>query len=157
MLFKLSLRNIRRSVRDYAVYFFTLIIGVSVFYVFNAVGSQAAMMRMEESMNEVVRVLSAAIEALSVFVAVVLGLLIYVYFRMFSRNFQARYAENAKYLALKDRVTGTFARSKRRAEDLKTNHIYKCPSCGQKIRVPRGRGRIIITCRKCGKEFEKKS
>ena len=89
--------------------------------------------------------------------AVVLGLLIYVYFRMFSRNFQARYAENAKYLALKDRVTGTFARSKRRAEDLKTNHIYKCPSCGQKIRVPRGRGRIIITCRKCGKEFEKKS
>ena len=97
MLFKLSLRNIRRSVRDYAVYFFTLIIGVSVFYVFNAVGSQAAMMRMEESMNEVVRVLSAAIEALSVFVAVVLGLLI-VYANRFLMKRRSR--EFALYLML---------------------------------------------------------
>ena len=46
MLFKLSLSNIRRSLRDYAIYFFTLIIGVSVFYVFNAIGGQAAMLRM---------------------------------------------------------------------------------------------------------------
>ena len=44
MLFKLSLSNIRKSLRDYAIYFFTLIIGVSVFYVFNAIGGQAAMM-----------------------------------------------------------------------------------------------------------------
>ena len=44
MLCKLSFRNIRRSLRDYTIYFFTLVIGVSVFYVFNAIGSQAAMM-----------------------------------------------------------------------------------------------------------------
>lgn len=97
MLCKLSFRNIRRSVRDCAIYFFTLIIGVSVFYVFNAVGTQAAMMRMKESLNEVVQVLSAAIEALSVFVAVVLGLLI-VYANRFLMKRRSR--EFALYLTL---------------------------------------------------------
>ncbi len=97
MLCKLSLRNIRRSMRDYAIYFFTLIIGVSVFYVFNAVGTQAAMMRMEESMDEMVQVLSTAIGALSVFVAVVLGLLI-VYANRFLMKRRSR--EFALYLTL---------------------------------------------------------
>lgn len=49
MLFKLSLSNIRKSLRDYAIYFFTLIIGVSVFYVFNAIGGQAAMMEVSKT------------------------------------------------------------------------------------------------------------
>ena len=97
MLCKLSLRNIRRSVRDYAIYFFTLVIGVSVFYVFNAVSTQAAMMRMKESLNEVVQVLSTAIEALSVFVAVVFGLLI-VYANRFLMKRRSR--EFALYLTL---------------------------------------------------------
>ncbi|MBR5366898.1 MAG: ABC transporter permease [Clostridia bacterium] len=97
MLCKLSLRNIRRSMRDYAIYFFTLIIGVSVFYVFNAVGTQAAMIRMEESMNEIVQVLATAIGALSVFVAVVLGLLI-VYANRFLMKRRSR--EFALYLTL---------------------------------------------------------
>ena len=62
--------------RDYAIYFFTLIIGVSVFYVFNAIGGQAATLRMSEGKYEMVRVLETLISGTSVFVAGVLGLLI---------------------------------------------------------------------------------
>ena len=88
---------------------------------------------------------------------VVLALIILIYVRMFSKNISKRYEENRKFLELKDRVLGFFGKQKRTAEDLKTNHIYKCPSCGQKIRIPRGRGKIIVTCPKCRHEFEKKS
>lgn len=87
----------------------------------------------------------------------VVALLVYVYFRMFSRNIQKRYGENVKYLQLKNRFFGFFRKEKRMAEDRKENHIYKCPNCKQKIRVPRGKGKICITCPKCKTEFIKKS
>ncbi len=48
-LFKLSLRNIQRSVKDYAIYFFTLVLGVSIFYVFNALDSQAILLDVSQS------------------------------------------------------------------------------------------------------------
>lgn len=76
MLFKLSLSNIRNSLRDYAIYFFTLIIGVSVFYVFNAIGGQAAMMEVSESRSDIIDLLASMLSGVSVFVAGVLGLLI---------------------------------------------------------------------------------
>ena len=76
MLFKLSLSNIRRSLRDYAVYFFTLIIGVAVFYVFNAISGQTAMMRISDSQYEIIKMLDIMLSGVSVFVACVLGLLI---------------------------------------------------------------------------------
>ena len=88
---------------------------------------------------------------------VVMLLLIWTYYRMLSKNVQARYAENQKYLELKDRVLGFFTKTKNRSEDLKTHHIYRCPKCGQKIRVPRGKGMIVITCPKCRTEFKKRS
>ena len=87
----------------------------------------------------------------------VLVLLVYVYFRMFSRNIQKRYEENVKYLQMKGRIVSVFQKEKRMAQDRKVNHIYKCPSCKQKIRVPRGKGKICITCPKCRTEFTKKS
>lgn len=76
MLFKLSISNIRKSLRDYAIYFFTLIIGVSVFYVFNAISGQAAMLEMSESQYEMIQLLGTVISGTSVFVAGVLGFLI---------------------------------------------------------------------------------
>ena len=76
MLFKLSLSNIRNSLRDYAIYFFTLIIGVSVFYVFNAIGGQAAMMEVSENRSDIIELLTSMLSGVSVFVAGVLGLLI---------------------------------------------------------------------------------
>ena len=65
MLFKLSVSNIRKILRDYAIYFFTLIIGVSVFYVFNAIEGQTAMIEMSESRREVISMLKNALSAVS--------------------------------------------------------------------------------------------
>ncbi|MBE6008964.1 MAG: hypothetical protein E7235_07185 [Lachnospiraceae bacterium] len=82
-------------------------------------------------------------------------LLIYLYFRMFSRNYSARRAENAAFLKIKYKITGRF--SKQAREQRKLYHIYKCPQCKQKIRIPRGKGKIQITCPKCKHEFIKRS
>lgn len=87
----------------------------------------------------------------------VMVLLVYVYFRMFSKNIQKRYEENMKYLQLRGKVFQRFEKEKRMAADRKVNHIYKCPTCKQKIRVPKGKGKICITCPKCRTEFTKKS
>ena len=56
MLFKLSLKNIKKSFKDYAIYFLTLILGVAIFYVFNAMESQQAMMDMNETKKEILEV-----------------------------------------------------------------------------------------------------
>ena len=85
---------------------------------------------------------------------VVLGL---CYFRMFSRNYAKRSAENQKYLNMVWKMKARFGKMKNRAAQSKDFHIYTCPSCGQKIRIPRGKGKIRITCPKCKHEFEKKS
>ena len=79
------------------------------------------------------------------------------YFRMFSRNYAQRSAENQKYLDMTWKIRAKFDKTKRRVAQSKDYHIYKCPSCGQKIRIPRGKGKICITCPKCRHEFEKKS
>lgn len=84
-------------------------------------------------------------------------LLIYTYFRMFSRNVSKRYAENQKYLNWKYRLVVKKDRKKKQWEQRKIYHFYKCPSCGQKVRVPKGKGKICITCPKCRMEFVRKS
>lgn len=81
----------------------------------------------------------------------------YMYFRMFSKNIQKRYAENQWYLVREMKVRGLFQKKKSEFAQSKNFHIYRCPSCKQKIRVPRGRGKIAIRCQKCGNEFIKKS
>lgn len=93
----------------------------------------------------------------SIWYTLALVLMIYSYFRMFSRNIPKRYAENQKYLALTARFRNGYQKKKRELQQLKTHHIYKCPGCGQKIRIPRGKGKIVVRCPKCRTEFEKKS
>jgi hypothetical protein len=83
--------------------------------------------------------------------------LIYSYFRMFSKNHSARYGENQKYLALKNKWMYKWENHKRMREQKKIYHIYNCPYCKQKIRIPKGKGSIIVTCPKCKKEFGKRS
>lgn len=83
--------------------------------------------------------------------------LFYSYFRMLSRNISRRYAENQKYLSLRYKVVGKFNWIRLRIKDSKTHRIFKCPSCSQKIRVPKGKGRISIKCPKCRIEFIKKT
>lgn len=85
------------------------------------------------------------------------AIMIYVYFRMFSHNISKRSAENNRYLQLEWKVRVFFQKKKSAWKQLKQYHIYKCPNCKQKIRVPRGKGKIAIRCKKCGTEFIKKS
>ena len=75
-------------------------------------------------------------------------LIIYAYFRMFSRNMAKRNMENQKFLEIRDNIL-------RRGD--RTHRIFHCPNCGQKVRVPRGKGRISIRCPKCGREFIKRT
>ena len=84
-------------------------------------------------------------------------LIIYTYFRIFSRNVSARYAENQKYLQMTAGIRKKWASFQRDMKDRKTHHIYRCPGCKQKIRVPKGKGKIAIRCPKCQTEFIKKS
>lgn len=84
-------------------------------------------------------------------------LVLLCYFRMFSRNYQKRAEENQKFLELKGKAATFLKREKEYFEQRKTHHIYKCPSCKQKIRVPKGKGKICITCPKCHTEFIKKN
>lgn len=76
MLFKLSFQNMKKSVKDYAVYFFTLILGVTLFYVFNAIESQSAMMQISERQEDILELLTTMLSSISVFVAAILGFLI---------------------------------------------------------------------------------
>lgn len=88
---------------------------------------------------------------------VAIALLVWQMFRTFSRNIPKRYAENQKYMAMSSKVRYAWAKKKNELKQLKTHHIYRCPGCKQKIRVPRGRGRIEIRCPKCRQTFIKKS
>ncbi len=84
-------------------------------------------------------------------------LIILIYIRMFSRNISKRYAENQKYLAIENKVRHFFGQKKYIQQQRKEFHIYSCPQCKQKIRIPRGKGKVSIRCPKCGNEFIKKS
>lgn len=87
----------------------------------------------------------------------VLAILAYVYFRMFSRNIQKRYAENQKFLQMTSGVRGSLTKQKNRAEQRKAYRFYKCPACSQEVRVPKGKGKIEIDCPKCHTKFVKRS
>ena len=76
MLFKLSIRNMKKSFKDYAIYFLTLVLGVAIFYMFNSIDSQQAMLEVSQSTKEIIKLMISMLGYVSVFVAVVLGLLI---------------------------------------------------------------------------------
>ncbi len=76
MLCKLSLKNIRKSIKDYAIYFFTLILGIAIFYVFNALDSQTVMMDVSTSTQELIKLMMTILSGVSVFVSFILGFLI---------------------------------------------------------------------------------
>ena len=73
------------------------------------------------------------------------GLMIWALFRMFSRNTYARYEENRKFLRFFDRLKD------------REHRYFNCPKCQQPVRVPRGKGKIAITCPKCREKFIKKT
>ena len=83
--------------------------------------------------------------------------LIYAYFRMFSKQVYKRSAENQLFLSKTSKIRSWFYKEKNLMAQRKTHRIYKCPTCKQKIRVPKGKGRIEIRCPKCNTKFIKNS
>ncbi len=86
-----------------------------------------------------------------------IGLLVWSYFRMFSKNTSRRYQENVRFLELKRKVAGPLSREWAHMKQRKTHVFFKCPSCGQKMRTPRGQGEKHVTCPKCHTQFIKRT
>lgn len=84
-------------------------------------------------------------------------LIIYSYYRVFSRNVYKRASENQLYLNKTYKIRCWFARQKNMLTQRKNYHFYKCPSCKQTIRIPKGKGKIEIRCPKCSATFIKNS
>lgn len=76
MLFKISLKNIKKSIKDYAIYFFTLVLGVAIFYVFNSIDSQTVMLNVTKRTYEIIDLMTNLLSGVSVFVSFILGFLI---------------------------------------------------------------------------------
>lgn len=85
-----------------------------------------------------------------------LAVLVLLLFRTLSRNAARRRAENAKFLQVAGPVI-RWLRFQRTAHRDKEHRYFKCPNCGQQLRVPRGKGKITVTCRSCGVSFEERS
>lgn len=86
-------------------------------------------------------------------------LMVIIFFRMFSRNIAKRYAENQKFMKLYGPIRNRISRGKtnRRPKTDKNHKIFQCGKCGQMIRVPKGKGKIAITCPSCKQEFIKRT
>ncbi len=99
MLFKLSFENMKKSFKDYAIYFLTLVLGVAIFYMFNSLDTQEAMLSVSQSTRELIKLMINMLGMVSVFVAVILGLLI-VYANNFLIN--RRKKEFGIYMTLRN-------------------------------------------------------
>ena len=116
-----------------------------------------------DSLSRFLSVVLLAFIAVGVFVRIpfsgmiTFAILAILYWRMFSRNIPKRYEENQKFLQIRDKLLGRFSNFGSNMSQFKDYHIYKCPRCNQKIRIPRGKGHIMVRCPRCGFEFHKKS
>ena len=116
-----------------------------------------------DSLSRFLSIVLLAIIILGMFIRIPLSgtitlvIIVILYWRMFSRNIPKRYEENQKFLQIRDKLLGRFSDFGSNMSQMKDYHIYKCPRCNQKIRIPRGKGHIMVRCPKCGYEFHKKS
>lgn len=86
-----------------------------------------------------------------------LALMVYTYWRILSKNVSKRYEENQKFVNFRYDAAVKRNAMKKRWSQRNIYRFYKCPGCSQMVRVPRGKGKICITCPKCRMEFVKKS
>lgn len=78
-------------------------------------------------------------------------------YRVLSKNPVKRIAENYKFMMFMSRVQSWLKKAQNRVEDSKTHKHFTCPDCKATLRLPKGKGKIMITCPKCRKEFVKKT
>lgn len=86
-----------------------------------------------------------------------LALILLAILRGLSRNFDARRKELNAYLRSKNKIKGFFSLSARKWKERKTHKYFRCPDCKAILRVPKGKGKITVTCAKCGRKFDGKS
>ena len=91
------------------------------------------------------------------FFLLALALLVYIYFRMLSRNIYKRQDENNRYLRARYKAQSRIRLLGERWKQRRDYKFFVCPSCRTTLRVPKGRGKIKIVCRKCGTSFTGKS
>ena len=84
-------------------------------------------------------------------------LLIWSIFRTLSKNTQKRASENYRYYMYKNKVANWWKQRKARWQDRKVHRYFRCPQCGATVRVPKGKGKIRITCPHCKNQFIKKT
>ncbi len=89
--------------------------------------------------------------------SIFLVLLFIAYFRVFSKNINKRYRENQKFLETFKPITSRFNKLKRRMKSRKNYKYFRCRNCKQEIRVPKGKGKIRVTCPNCGEKTIKKT
>ncbi len=85
------------------------------------------------------------------------GLLIWMLFRMLSKNRTARALENSKFLGFWKKIKKWFKLQYNRIRDIRTHRYFSCPSCKNNLRVPKGRGEITITCPVCKTKFDRRT
>ena len=93
----------------------------------------------------------------NVMILCALALLVWCYSRVLSKNATRRRIENEKYLSLQMRVEDWISMRRTCFDQRKEYAFFRCPGCGRTVRVPKGKGRVRITCRQCGFSFEKKT
>lgn len=86
-----------------------------------------------------------------------LVVIVYEYFRVFSRDISKRFKENIFYLNKKRKIDKWIANKKIRISQRKTHRFYTCPSCKKTVRIPKGKGKVMIKCPICNTEFEGES
>ena len=91
------------------------------------------------------------------FFLLALALLGYIYFRMLSRSVYKRQDENGRYLRARYKLQSRLRLLSERWKQRRDYKFFVCPSCRATLRVPKGRGKIKIVCRKCGTSFTGKS
>lgn len=82
--------------------------------------------------------------------AIATAVLVVAVWRMFSRNIERRRKENLAFMNLVNKVKTWYYKTKANARQRKLYKVFRCPQCGQKLRVPRGKGKVSIKCSKCG-------
>ncbi|MBQ6403257.1 MAG: hypothetical protein IJI27_05075 [Oscillospiraceae bacterium] len=93
----------------------------------------------------------------SAFYTLSMALFLYVMFRMFSRNIYRRQQENGAYLRERYKITSWWNGLRDRWTQRKDYKFFKCPSCHTRLRVPKGKGKLNIVCRKCGTSFQRRT
>ncbi len=118
-----------------------------------------------DELNRFISLLGCVLLVLSLFIriaapflwALAVAGLVWCYYRTFSKNLTKRREENAKFLSAREEVRAYFRGARERRGQSREYKFFRCPSCKTMLRVPRGKGKIKVVCRKCGNSFIKKS